>query len=88
MDDELTEDAIKQITDDVTKVLGPSEKQITGDSILMRTDSDKALVAGETKTMASDGEKLGEGVMGAERHEIRSAEGGDDRARRHGGVRR
>lgn len=62
-DDELTEDAIKQITDDVTKVLGPSEKQITGDSILMRTDSDKALVAGETKTMASDGEKLGEGVM-------------------------
>ena len=38
-DDELTEDAIKQITDDVTKVLGPSEKQITGDSILMRTDS-------------------------------------------------
>lgn len=62
-DDELTEDAIKQITDDVTKVLGPSEKQITGDSILMRTDSDKALVAGETRTMASDGEKLGEGVM-------------------------
>ena len=62
-DDELTEDAIKQITDDVTKVLGPSEKQITGDSILMRTDSDKALIAGETKTMASDGEKLGEGVM-------------------------
>ena len=58
-DDEL----IKQITDDVTKVLGPSEKQITGDSILMRTDSDKALVAGETRTMASDGEKLGEGVM-------------------------
>ena len=55
-DDELTEDAIKQITDDVTKVLGPSEKQITGDSILMRTDSDKALVAGETRTMASDGE--------------------------------
>ena len=62
-DDELTEDAIKQITDDVTKVLGPSEKQITGDSILMRTDSDKALVAGETRTMVSDGEKLGEGVM-------------------------
>lgn len=62
-DDELTEDAIKQSTDDVTKVLGPSEKQITGDSILMRTDSDKALVAGETRTMASDGEKLGEGVM-------------------------
>ena len=62
-DDELTEDAIKQITDDVTKVLGPSEKQITGDSILMRTDSDKALVVGETRTMASDGEKLGEGVM-------------------------
>ena len=62
-DDELTEDAIKQITDDVTKVLGPSEKQITGDSILMRTDSDKALVSGETRTMASDGEKLGEGVM-------------------------
>lgn len=62
-DDELTEDAIKQITDDVTKVLGPSEKQITGDSILMRTDSDKALIAGETRTMASDGEKLGEGVM-------------------------
>lgn len=62
-DDELTEDAIKQISDDVTKVLGPSEKQITGDSILMRTDSDKALVAGETRTMASDGEKLGEGVM-------------------------
>ena len=48
-DDELTEDAIKQITDDVTKVLGPSEKQITGDSILMRTDSDKALVSGETR---------------------------------------
>ena len=62
-DDELTEDAIKQITDDVTNVLGPSEKQITGDSILMRTDSDKALVSGETKTMAADGEKLGEGVM-------------------------
>ncbi len=62
-DDELTEDAIKQITDDVTNVLGPSEKQITSDSILMRTDSDKALVSGETKTMAADGEKLGEGVM-------------------------
>ncbi|MFQ9126870.1 MAG: hypothetical protein ACLR4Z_08830 [Butyricicoccaceae bacterium] len=29
----------------------------------MRTDSDKALVVGETRTMASDGEKLGEGVM-------------------------
>ena len=29
----------------------------------MRTDSDKALVSGETRTMASDGEKLGEGVM-------------------------
>lgn len=61
--DELTEEKVTQITDEVTSVLGPSEKQVTSDSILMRTDSDKALVAGETKTMAADGEKLGEGVM-------------------------
>lgn len=55
---------MSKITEEALKVLGPSESQVVTGSILMRTDSDKLILAGgQAKEMAEETGKRGSAAI-------------------------
>ncbi|MDY3618475.1 polysaccharide deacetylase family protein [Agathobaculum sp.] len=59
----LDDDKIAKISEKALEVLGPSRQQVLDGSVLMRTESDKLLQAGELKTMSDSTGKQGCAVM-------------------------
>ena len=60
----LDDKKMSKITEEALKVLGPSESQVVTGSILMRTDSDKLILAGvQAKEMAEETGKRGSAAI-------------------------
>lgn len=59
----LDDERLGKIADEALAELGPSETQLTSDSVLMRTDSDKLQYQGEIHQMKEEGEHRGAPVI-------------------------
>lgn len=59
----LDDERLGKIADEALAELGPSETQLTSDSVLMRTDSDKLQYQGEIRQMKEEGEHRGAPVI-------------------------
>lgn len=59
----LDDERLGKIADEALAELGPSETQLTSDSVLMRTDSDKLQYQGEIRQMKEEGEHRGAPVV-------------------------
>lgn len=58
-DKALSEEKINKLAGEALEQLGPSEKQLDADSVLLRKDSDKLLYGGEARVMKSANDKRG-----------------------------
>ncbi len=58
-DKALSEEKINKLAGEALEQLGPSEKQLDADSVLLRKDSDKLLYGGEARVMKGANDKRG-----------------------------